>query len=646
MSSIPRAASVVQLNSLLGKKAFREIALDIVAALMAVISVFALSTQGQGQFVGLPQFALYALACVSQVGIMYSLRIYSLNHRYLGFYDVALLGVSTVFPATVLTFAQHQYHVGGKTTGAALIFVLYCFASTTYLTGLRLYYRHRLRRVGSDDSSRSGRRVRTLIVGAGDAGDAVLREFERNQKSTASIVGFIDDDPSKRSLRIRGVPVLGGLEDVADLVDRFSVDEILVAIPVASGPQMRRVFDLCGRTSARVKTLPGLQDITGSKNSLTRQLREIRIEDLLRREPVPTDLRGIGEYIRDQNVLITGGGGSIGSELARQVVRMRPRSLILVGKGENSLYEIQQELIQTSDFVPITVVADVKDAHSMNKIFRDYRPSVVFHAAAHKHVPLMERNVLEAVKNNVLGTLNCADLAVRYNVAKFILISTDKAVAPSNVMGATKRLCEMVVCAFKKASSTQFAVVRFGNVLGSRGSLIPLLTAQIKRGGPVTVTHPEMTRFFMTIPEAVQLVLQAGALGGGQGDIFILDMGEPVKIEELALELIRLHGLMPGDDIAVKYTGIRPGEKLHEELVYANESILPTAHPKIRTVEHMESIDIESLKGEIGRLVSRCMESDHEAARKLLMDLVGRTDYNQVIASISEARTPDAASVH
>lgn len=602
----------------------RELALDAVAvALTGVIAVaLAAGWAHVGAFSGLPWLYIVIAGAVHLL-TLFNRGTYSLNPRYVGLYDVMILALSAALPATILSFAEWKFRITGHNTGIVLVFVLYAFFSTSFLIGLRLLYGTRAWKARSKLRANHAKKMRTLVVGAGDAGETIVREVARSQKGTNIAIGFVDDDDAKQSLRIHGVQVLGKIDDIPDIVDKYRVDEILIAIPVASGPVMRRIFNLCAGTSARVRTLPGLQGLLDTGNSLTRQLREVQIEDLLRRAPVKTNLQEIAQYISGEHVMITGGGGSIGSELARQVARMHPASLILVGKGENSIYEIEQELIQTTGLTPITVVADVRDHYSMNKVFREHQPTVVFHAAAHKHVPLMQKNIAEAVRNNVLGSLNVADLSVRNGVKKFILISTDKAVHPSSVMGATKRICEMIMGALGQTTETEFAAVRFGNVLGSRGSLIPLLTAQIKRGGPVTVTHPEMTRYFMTIPEAVQLVLQAGALGG-KGEIFILDMGEPVKIEDLALELIRLHGLMPGDDIAIKYTGIRPGEKLHEELVYDKEDLRETRHPKIRMVAKPDMIDLPGLRRDIEQLVRIATENDPEVARQFLMELAWR----------------------
>ncbi|MER3496302.1 MAG: hypothetical protein C4320_05560, partial [Armatimonadota bacterium] len=434
------------------------------------------------------------------------------------------------------------------------------------------------------------------------------------------IIGLVDDAPEKQHLLLHRKPVLGKILDLPRLIREHSIDEVLIAIPSAHGEVIRHIFDLCSTTKARVRTLPSVPEVAAEGGAISKQFREIEIEDLLRRPTVETDLRKIAGYLSGEHVLITGGGGSIGSELARQIGRLGPASLILVGKGENSIYEIEQELMQSLGVTPIAVIADVRDGRAMEQIFAEYRPTVVFHAAAHKHVPLMQRSPYEAIRNNVFGTLTTAEMAIRHGVKKFILISTDKAVKPSSVMGATKRLCEKIVAALAQTSETEFAAVRFGNVLGSRGSLIPVLKAQIKRGGPVRITHAEMTRFFMTIPEAVQLVVQAGALGS-RGEVFVLDMGSPIKVNDLAMELIRMHGLRPGVDIQVQYTGMRPGEKLHEELLYDAEDLVATSHPKIRMVGNARPMDVARFREELNTLGALANDGTPDRCRQYLMEL-------------------------
>ncbi|NMD42474.1 MAG: polysaccharide biosynthesis protein [Firmicutes bacterium] len=420
-----------------------------------------------------------------------------------------------------------------------------------------------------------------LIVGAGDAGATLVRELkQRRFQDNLVPVGFVDDNPAKQRMGMFGLPVLGKREDIPRLVQRYAVDEIVIAIPSADRGVIAEIVDICQTTVASLKILPGIYELVNGRVTVS-QIREVKVEDILGREPVEVDLEAIAGYLTDKTVLVTGAGGSIGSELCRQVAGFRPQRLLLLGRGENSIYDIYQELgMVHGELEIIPAIIDVREAVPLAKIFQQYRPEVVFHAAAHKHVPLMEQYPAEALKNNILGTFNAARAAHDCGAEAFILVSTDKAVHPSSVMGASKRIAEMVVQQLARSSRTCFAAVRFGNVLDSRGSVVPLFKKQIAAGGPVTVTHPEMVRYFMTIPEAVQLVIQAGALARG-GEIFVLDMGEPVKILSLARQMIRLAGYQPGGEIPIVFTGIRPGEKLSEELLTGEEEMETTLHQSI-----------------------------------------------------------------
>lgn len=595
----------------------RRMAQDLVVVLVSLLAAYGLA----GRFLAPFTFGSFLLTAALPVSLVYAglflwRRHYAVLPRYVAIGDFVDLFRSCAILALVAFGSELVAPKGPKDASPLLVPVLFGFFVGSALCGFRIVQRN----FAWKSKSTGGHRSRTLVVGAGDAGEATIRELVRMPDGGHEIIGLVDDSPEKAHLLIHGRPVLGTIEELPRLVVDHSIDEVLVAMPSASGEVVRRVYDLCAPTKARVRTLPSVAAIASTPEAISRQYREIEIEDLLRREPIRTDLRTIAGYLSGEHVMITGGGGSIGSELARQIARLSPASLILVGKGENSVYEIEQELVQSAGMTPIAVVADVRDAVAMERVFAEFRPTVVFHAAAHKHVPLMQRNPYEAIRNNILGTLNVGELAVRYGVKKFILISTDKAVKPSSVMGATKRVCEKIVAALANASETEFAAVRFGNVLGSRGSLIPMLKAQIKRGGPVRITHQEMTRFFMTIPEAVQLVVQAGALGS-RGEVFVLDMGEPVRINELALDLVRMHGLRPGVDIGIQYTGMRPGEKLHEELVYDAEDLIPTIHPKIRMVGHARPGDINRLKADIARLLELADEDGPDRCRQTLMEM-------------------------
>ncbi len=463
---------------------------------------------------------------------------------------------------------------------------------------------------------------RVLIVGAGQGGESVLREIKRNLNLPINVVGLVDDDKKKEGQIIHGCPVLGKCEKIAEIVRDHQIDEIIIAIPSASGHELRRIVKLCQDSKVRFKTLPGLQDLIGGK-LVGLQLRDIAIEDLLRRPPAEINLAEIAAYITGKTVLVTGAGGSIGSEICRQILPFQPSILLLLGHGENSIYNSQQTLQQEKELgntVVIPIIADIQDRQKIAQVFKAHKPEIVFHAAAHKHVPMMEINPEEAIKNNVIGTRNLVDAAHNNNVERFVMISTDKAVNPTSVMGATKRVAEKILKGYAKRSSTRFVAVRFGNVLGSRGSVIPMFKKQIEQGGPVTVTHPKMIRYFMTIPEASKLVIQAGSYGKG-GEVFILDMGDPVKIVDLAEDLIRLSGLEVGKDIEIQFTGIRPGEKLYEELLTASEGITATRNRKIY-IARPEEINEEELSAQVDRLEASAHEGKQHKVIKHLQEIV------------------------
>ncbi|OLE18410.1 MAG: hypothetical protein AUG88_03875, partial [Actinobacteria bacterium 13_1_20CM_4_68_12] len=445
-----------------------------------------------------------------------------------------------------------------------------------------------------------------LVIGAGEAARDTIREMHRNPQLGYTPIGLVDDDPRKKNIRIHGVRVLGTTADLPHLLRDNKPDEILIAVPSASGEFRRAVVTTTRELGVPVKTLPGLHELISGEIDLAVQIRPVQVEDVLGRDPVDVDLDSAAPYVEGKTVLVTGAGGSIGSELCRQLTRLGPQRLILVELGETALFEIERELVDERGFsAAVPVLADVGNATKMRQVFERYEPSVVFHAAAYKHVPLMEANPLESVRNNALATKVVADAAVEHGAHRFVLVSTDKAVNPKTVMGQSKAVCEWVVEAYgaREDIATRFVAVRFGNVLGSSGSVIPIFRRQIEKGGPLTVTHPEMTRFFMTIPEAASLVIQSGAIGG-EGHVFVLDMGDPVKIVELAEQMIRLSGKDPGE-IGIDFVGARPGEKLHEELWGENEKVVATAHPKIRRVSGLvvDPVWLEDELGELERLV-------------------------------------------
>lgn len=467
-------------------------------------------------------------------------------------------------------------------------YVLYFFFFMVLLMASRFSYRI-LRRGNHFYQNRLGKGIesRVMLIGAGDAGAMILQEMQRSEQLHKKVVCIIDDDRNLKGRSLRGVDIVGGRERILPMAAKYEITEIVIAMPSASKKDISAITDICKETECKVQILPGIYQMVNEEVSVSK-LRAVEIEDLLGRDPIRVDLETIADYVRGKVVLVTGGGGSIGSELCRQIASHNPKQLIIVEIYENNAYEIQQELLrQYPDINLLVLIGSVRNTIRMNSIFSKYHPQIVFHAAAHKHVPLMEVSPNEAIKNNVFGTYNCANAAHQNGVERFVLISTDKAVNPTNIMGASKRMCEMIVQMFSRMSDTRFVAVRFGNVLGSNGSVIPLFRKQIAEGGPVTVTHPDIIRYFMTIPEAVSLVLQAGAYAKG-GEIFVLDMGEPVKIIDLAKNLIRLSGYKVGKDIDIVYTGLRPGEKLFEEMLMDEEGLQTTKNKLIHIGKPLE----------------------------------------------------------
>jgi FlaA1/EpsC-like NDP-sugar epimerase len=471
-----------------------------------------------------------------------------------------------------------------------------------------------------------------LVVGAGSAGVSLVQEMQRNPQLGFYPVAFIDDDPRKLHARIRGISVVGDRHTIPDAIHSLEIHKVIIAMPTVAGQVIREIVDICKATGTHACTLPGIHEILNGRVRLD-SIRDVRIEDLLRREPVQTDIERVSQFLQSKKVLITGGGGSIGSELCRQICKCRPAEMMLIGHGENSVFVIQQELEQliqllkedgkAQGYTPriYTFIGDIRDRDRLKHAFERFQPDVIFHAAAHKHVPLMELNPPEAITNNVLGTKNLLDLALQYNVKHFVMISTDKAVNPTNVMGASKRVAEMLVLQAAQKSGLPYVAVRFGNVLGSRGSVVPTFKKQIAVGGPVTVTHPEICRYFMTIPEAVQLVLQAAVLGR-TGEVLMLNMGKPVKIVDLAKELIRLSGYEVNKDIDIVFTGLRPGEKLFEELFIKGEEYEPTEHEKLLIVKNASQIIPQSLNMIVESLCQAAIKNDGNSILFLLEQVV------------------------
>jgi FlaA1/EpsC-like NDP-sugar epimerase len=538
-------------------------------------------------------------------------------------------GISTLLVVTVVAFT---HGLGGFARAAFVIdWVLTVFMIGGYRLGIRLYFwlgpKDRLSsiRLLSPFKLKKGERSdsrKLLILGAGDCGEKIYREIQNNARLRYEVVGFLDDDFTKVGKLLHGVPILGTTSELKSVSERIGAEETLIAIPSATSAQMRALLALCEESGLPSKTVPGMGELIDGKVSI-KAIRDVDYRDLLGREVIRLDEDRISKYLEKASVLVTGAGGSIGSELCRQICRFDPSCLILYDRAESALYEIDLEL--RTDYPEVEVVpilGDIRDRRQLSIALSSYQPQVVFHAAAYKHVPMMELHPWKAVRNNILGTRHVMEISKEHGVERFVLVSTDKAVRPTNVMGASKRVAELLVqnqngCGSDK---TKFITVRFGNVVGSAGSVVPLFKKQIERGGPVTVTHPEVARYFMTIPEACQLILQAGAMGEG-GEIFLLDMGTPVKIVDMARDLIRLSGFEPEEDIKIKFVGLRPGEKLFEELITSGEGIVPTSHEKIMVLRG-ETCDQDRLNAVIEELISLAQEQDSEGIRAKLQEIV------------------------
>ena len=527
--------------------------------------------------------------------IFFLLKLYNSLWAFAGETELQNVIVSCFLSAAINGVGLNIVKIEAKAVPDSYYF-MYAFTLVTLVFASRFSYRFFRSRKHKMQNKHNTTRV--MIIGAGEAGNAIIKEIVTSNFSTMTVACIIDDDKTKWGSFIQGIKVIGGRDKILECADVNNIDEIFIAIPSASPSVIKEILEICKETECKLRVLPGMYQLVNGEVNVSK-LRDVEVEDLLGRDPIKVDIDSILGYVSGKVVLVTGGGGSIGSELCRQIAGHKPKQLIIVDIYENSAYDIQQELIRKYPELNLVVlIASVRNTNRMNGIFKEYHPDIVYHAAAHKHVPLMETSPNEAIKNNVLGTWKTAQAAAMYGTKKFVLISTDKAVNPTNIMGASKRICEMIVQTFNNNYDTEFVAVRFGNVLGSNGSVIPLFKRQIEQGGPVTVTHPDIIRYFMTIPEAVSLVLQAGAYAKG-GEIFVLDMGAPVKILDLAKNLIRLSGYKVDEDIKIEFTGLRPGEKLYEELLMDEEGLQDTANKQIhigKPIELDESVFFKQLK--------------------------------------------------
>jgi FlaA1/EpsC-like NDP-sugar epimerase len=559
---------------------------------------------------------------VLKLAVFVAFRLYTRWWRFTGMQDLEHIVLACLVASLLVTTVLTIWRPDGFEAVPRGVFALDFLFAVLLIGGVRFVVRSVMERSNRGGAVSTGRPV--IICGAGSAANSLLRDMRQNGGLGYTPVGLIDDDPRKAGLRVGGVKVLGAREDIARVLRETRAREVIIAMPSATGAVRRDIVDRCREANVRVTTLPGLPELIHGEVTV-QKLREVRVEDVLGRAPVEVDMARVARYLNGKRVLVTGAGGSIGSELCRQLATVGPASLVIVDHAENNLFEIDLELRERGH-APVPVVADCRDADLMDGVFTRYRPDIVFHAAAYKHVPMMELNPIQAIANNSLATATLAELATRHGVERVCLISTDKAVEPQTVMGGTKALGERIVEMYGHSGSTRFAAVRFGNVLGSSGSVLPIFRRQIAQGGPVTVTHPDMTRYFMTIPEAVQLVIEATGIAEG-GDVFVLDMGEPVRIMDLAHNMIRLSGMEPGRDIQVEVTGVRPGEKLHEELFNLDEEVKPTRYGGILRATR-PALDPAALAGRIEGLRAAVATDDPQVASAALWSTLraGRDD--------------------
>jgi FlaA1/EpsC-like NDP-sugar epimerase len=600
---------------------------DIFLSLVAVLASFLIRLELIAIFPTYQQSLIWMLIVAAAIKplVYYLFGIYRRLWRYASVRELILILSAVTAASMVVSGIMMALFAWGLFYGfPRSVLVIDWLLSLVFVGGLRFIFRisAETSSTAAIDSALQRRRKKwILVIGAGDAGAMVVRELQKNPQLNMKPIGFLDDDPAKQNSQIHGVPVLAPLNQIEHILQTRHVDEVIIAIPSAGGDVLRHVTEVCRQSGVAFRTMPGIYELLGGDVSVSR-LREVDIADLLRREPVRMDPEALGQTLTDRVIMVTGAGGSIGSELCRQIARQNPKRLLMLGHGENSIFSAitgLKESFPFTDFIPL--IADIRDDNRISVIFERWQPEIVFHAAAHKHVPLMESNIEEAVTNNIMGTKNIVEAALKHNVQRLVMISTDKAIRPISVMGATKRMAEMLVLDAAHQHQRAFTVVRFGNVLGSRGSVVPRFKRQIAAGGPVTVTHPEMKRYFMTIPEAVHLVLQASTMSKG-GENYILEMGQPVKILDLAEDLIRLSGLEPGKDIEIVFSGIRPGEKLSEDLWDQGFAYSPTSHPDIYQVDSEDILSSAELAAVVEQLLGLARQGDQEAIQSLLSDTI------------------------